>query len=259
MNRRILLLNIALAALVALLAWQFRTRRLQAEARERAVLLKAAHAQTVLAPPPPAPVPPVVAAEYNDTVQKMLFAKDRSPNVIVEVPPPAPPPPPPPPVPPLPLYFGQLRFGGDPEVILSPANGQGQKGYTAGESLGDFKVVSFDRDKITFDWKGQVVERNLTDLKPKEAPRQLAPVAAAAPPPPPRPAGVISIGAASSDTAASNAPPSNVPSVLGTASGGGFYNCRSDDSTPSGTIVGGYKKTSAQGLMGATCRWEQVK
>jgi len=259
MNRRILLLNVVLAALVALLAWQFRTRRLQAESRERAVLLKAAHAQTVIAPPPPTPVPPVAAAEYNETVQKMLFAKDRNPNVIVEVPPPAPPPPPPPPVPPLPLYFGQLRFGGDPEVILSPANGQGQKGYTAGESLGDFKVVSFDRDNITFDWKGQVVERKLADLKPKETPQQLAPVAAAAPAPVPRPTGVISIGAASSDTTASNAPPSNVPAVLGTPSGGGFYNCRSDDSTPSGTIVGGYKKTSAQGLMGATCRWEQVR
>ena len=89
MNKKVLLLNLALLALAGLLLWQLRLTPPASRVQERAVLLKNAQARVVLAPPAPAPVPPVAPAEYIDTVQKMLFSKDRNPNVIVD-PPPAP-------------------------------------------------------------------------------------------------------------------------------------------------------------------------
>ena len=64
---------------------------------------------------------------------------------------------------------------------------------------------------------------------------------------------VVTLGGG--DSSNPNAP----PAVLGNDMGGGYYNCKPDDHSPSGTIVNGYKKTSAQSLMGATCRWEKVQ
>jgi hypothetical protein len=252
LNRKILLLNLALIGLVALLAWQLHVRRQAAAAQERAVLLKGGREQAVLAPPPAPPVRPIAPAEYIDTAQKMLFSKDRNPNVIVEVPPPAPPPPAPPPMPALPYYYGQLHFGGPPVIELRLPSAKEQKGYEAGQKVGEFTVVSFDHDALTLEWNGDQIVRKLADLKPKEEKQQ---VAAAAPPPrPSTPAasnGVIAIGAG--DTA------SAIPSVVGPDNGGGFFGCQPGDTTPSGTVVNGYKKTSVQGLMGNSCRWEQVK
>jgi len=250
MNRKVLLLNLALLALAGLLVWQLRARRQTAEAHERAVLLKNAQGRTLLAPPAPAPVPPVAPAEYIESVQRMLFSKDRNPNVIVDPPPPPKPAPPPPVMPALPRYYGQIHFGGDPVVILSSATVNDQRSYAVGEKIGEFTVVAFDKDSITFDWDGKEVVRQLSDLKPKDAqPQQQA---AAAPPPQPAPAGsVTAIGAG--PTAES------VPPALGIDVGGGFYGCKTGDTSPSGTIVDGYRKVQNMGLMGMSCRWEKVQ
>jgi hypothetical protein len=250
MNRKMIWLNLALICLVALLIWQLRLRRQAAAAQENAMLFKKGREQAVLAPPAAPPVRPIAPAEYIDTAQKMLFSKDRNPNVIVEVPPPAPPPPAPPPMPALPYYYGQLHFGGPPVIELRGASAKEQKGYEAGEKVGEFTVVSFDRDTVTFEWNGEQIVRNLADLKPKDAAAQIQ--AAAPPPPAASPStGVVAIGAST--------PASNIPSVVGIDVGGGYYGCKADDTTPSGTIVNGYQKTSVRGLMGNSCRWEQVK
>lgn len=255
MNRKLIALNVALVIAVALLVWQVRVRRQTAEAQQRAVLLKAARQQAVIAPPPPSPARPVTPGDYIDTAQKMLFSKDRNPNVIVEVPPPPPPPPPPPKMPDLPSYYGQLRFGGPPIIELRAANTKEQKGYAAGDKIGDFTVVSFDSDTVTFDWNGEQVVRKVAELKPKDE----QPPQAAAPPPQaaqtkPASNGVIAIGASDSSSNTASA----VPDAVGPDVGGGFYGCKAGDNTPSGTVVNGYKKTSSQGLMGASCRWERV-
>jgi hypothetical protein len=260
MNRKMIWLNVALTGLIVLLGWQLRVRRQQTEAQQRAVLLQPARKQAVFAPPQGPPVRPVTPADYIDTAQKMLFAKDRNPNVIVEVPPPPPPPPPPPKMPDLPYYYGQLRFGGPPVIELRAANAKEQKGYAAGDKIGDFTVVSFDRDTVTFDWNGEEVVRNFTDLKPKEAPAAVSQQQQAAAPPPqasaaPASKGVIAIGASDSDAAST----SSIPSVVGPDVGGGYYGCKTGDTTPSGTVVSGFLKTSSQGLMGASCRWERTK
>jgi hypothetical protein len=268
MNRKVLFLNLALLGLIGLLVWQLRLRRQAAEAHERAVLLKDGQGRTLLAPPSPAPVPPVVPAEYNDSVQRMLFSKDRNPNVIVDPPPPAPPPKPvpaPPTMPPLPRYYGQFHFGGPPVVILSSAAANDQKQYEVGKKIGDFTILAFDQDSVTFEWDGKPVVKKLAELEAKDAQQPGQPGQAgqpgqqyATPPSPPPPAqanpfaSVVTLGGESKDA---NAP----PAVVGNDMGGGFYNCRSDDRSPSGTVVNGYKKTSAQGLMGATCRWEKVQ
>jgi hypothetical protein len=252
-NRKALLLNVALVALIGILFWQLRSRRLAAEAHERAVLLKDGHGQVLLAPPPPTPVAPVAPAEYIDSVQKMLFAKDRNPNVIVDPPPPAPAPKheEPKPMPPLPRYYGQIHFGGDPVVILSSPTANDQKSYAVGDKIGDFKVIAFNKDTITFDWDGKEVERSLADLKPKDAqpPQQQQ---AAAPPPQPAQSSVVSIGGGTSAN-------TTVPTV-GNDMGGGFHACTNpDDGSPSGTVVGGYRKVINQGLMGKSCYWEPIK
>jgi hypothetical protein len=247
------LLNLALLALIGLLLWQLRSRRLAAEAHERAVLLKDGHGQTLLAPPAPAPVPPVAPAEYIDSVQKMLFAKDRNPNVIVDPPPPAPPPKheEPKPMPALPHYYGQIHFGGDPVVILSSATANDQKSYAVGDKIGEFKVVAFDKDNITFDWDGQQVERSLADLKPKD-PQAGQPQQSVAPPPQPAQNSVVAIGGGPSGNP--------TPPTVGNDMGGGLHACTNpDDGSPSGTVVGNYRKVINQGLMGKSCFWEPIK
>ena len=250
MNRKVMLLNLALLALAGILIWQLHLRRQVASAHERAVLLKDGHGQALLAPPAPEPVPPVAPAEYIDSVQKMLFSKDRNPNVIVDPPPPPKPAPAPPPMPALPHYFGQMHFGGPPVVVLSSATANDQKSYGVGEKIGEFTVVAFDQETITFDWDGKQVERNLADLRPKEA--QLPQQAAAPPPQPAQSGSMVAIGAG---TTANKPPP-----AVGADMGGGFHACTNpDDGSPSGTVVGGYRKVINQGLMGKSCYWEQMK
>lgn len=156
-------------------------------------------------------------------------------------------------MPALPYYYGQLHFGGPPVIELRLVNSKEQKGYGAGEKIGDFTVVSFDSDSVTFEWNGEEVVRKVADLKPKQ---EQQPQAAAPPPPAQSSAsssGVIAIGANDSNSAASS-----VPDVVGPDVGGGFYGCKAGDATPSGTVVSGYQKTSSQGLMGPSCRWERL-
>ena len=85
MRRRLLLLNIVLAAAICGAGWQLRRDWLAARAREQA---NARQAVKPLPPPPVAitkPAQPVAATAYNEIAQKMLFSKDRNPDVVVEV------------------------------------------------------------------------------------------------------------------------------------------------------------------------------
>ncbi len=283
MNRRMILLNLALLALAGVLVWTLRVNWLEAQARERAVLERKVEPRTVLAPPTPPPAKATTPAEYIDVANKMLFSADRNPTVVVEPPKPAPQPV----MPALPDYNGQMAIA-EPVILLSMANGT-QRSYQTGEQVGDFKLVSFDQEKAVFEWKGKTIERRLEDLRPKQT------VAQAAAPPPPAPVtaspkSVASLDRPNAAPAAmaspgvnSAAPPATGKAVtslsgsigtktndssasdtagdevFGPVLAGGARGCLTADNSPPGTVHSGYRKVQVMTMVGALCSWEQVK
>jgi hypothetical protein len=255
MNRKIILLNLVLIALAGTCVWQLRLKRSEAATHQKAILQQAPHPPIIAPPPPPAPVRTPSPAEYMDVAQKTLFAKDRNPNVVVAAPPP---PPPPPPMPALPSYSGQMALG-QPVIFLTLAGASEQKGYRSGDDVGPFKVVSFDRETVTFEWDGKTVERELSSLKPKEAPPPVAQNnAPAATPAGAQPTSGITSLAVTTTNLATNSNANKGP-ALGNDMTGGFRGCVAGDSSPAGTILDGYRKVVSQGLMGSSCHWEQIK
>jgi hypothetical protein len=291
LNRRLVLLNLALLALAGALVWTLRTNWIQAKARERVVLQRKVAAKAVLAPPPLPAVKAVAPADYIDIAGKMLFSKDRNPTVVVE-----PPKPPPEPVmPALPNYHGQMAIG-EPVILLSMSANAVQRSYHAGDQVGDFKLVSFDENRVDFEWKGKNVERKLEELKPKEttgaagaqAAKAAAPAstsaAAAAPvrpvasldhPSPAAPAASVSSASASATPAPSKAVTSlgGTSSTANSASSGdtagdstfgpllpsGDRACLPSDNSPVGTVHSGFMKVQSVGIFGASCSWTEVK
>jgi hypothetical protein len=190
-------------------------------------------------------VNPAVPAEYIDVAQRMLFSKDRDPNVLIE--PPAPPPPPPPekPVPPLPSYYGQMSIG-EP-VILMSIDRAPQKSYHVGDKVGDFTLAAFDRDTVTLEWNDKTLVHNVKELTPKEAEKPVA-QAAAAPPP--------TANVAKSVSKMGGNTPKSDP-ALGPMNGR-FATCLPEDNSPDGTIKDGFRKKIVPGMMGVTCMWEPI-
>jgi hypothetical protein len=282
-----ILLNLTLLALAGVLVWILRTNWIEAQARERTVLLRRVEPKTVLAPPTPPAVKAAAPAEYIDVANKMLFSADRNPTVVVEPPKPAPQPV----MPALPDYNGQMSIGEPPVILLSMANGA-QRSYQTGEQVGDFKLVSFDQEKAIFEWKGKMIERRLDDLRPKQTMAQAAP----APPPAPVSAPAKSVAsldrpnAAPAATASPASPAVNsvappIPAKATTSLGGsstaktndssatdtagdeffgpvlagGVRACVTTDNSPPGTVHSGYRKVQVMTMVGALCSWEQVK
>jgi hypothetical protein len=251
MNRRVILSSLALLALTGLLVWMLRMNWVQAKAHQRQVMTRAAEKKNILPPPPVTPPKPVVPAEYFDVAQRMLFSKDRNPNVIVEVKPP----PPKPPLPPFPLYYGQIGLG-EPGIFLS-TSGSTQKIYHVGDKIGDkdkFVIVGFDLEKITLAFNDETVEKKLDELRPKQTPVPTASVNAA-PAPPSAAARTASLAPTPADTTPDKPP----DQIVGADYGSGFHGCVSGDTSPAGTIKDGYKKVISQTLFGQSCHWETVK
>ena len=176
MNRRLILLNVALVAVLAYGGVQLRDEYRASKAR--AAALAAQHVQPV---PPPAftPLPndpAVMATGYNFIAQKFLFHPSRDPNVAHD---PPPPPPPPPPMPELPKYHGQMNIGDGPMAILVEHPGMPEKALKAGDVIGQFKMLDVNTNEITFQWSttGETVRRTLRELSDHSQ------VAAAAPAP----------------------------------------------------------------------------
>lgn len=262
MNRRMIWLNLALLALVVALGWILRRDWRATEAGERAFLEQQVQARKITPPPALPVVKPFAPAQYFDVADKSLFSKDR--NSVIKVDPPAPPPPPPP-VPDLPSYHGQMNFG-EPVILLSTAK-LPQRTYKIGDTVGDFKLLRFDQEKIVLDFKGQTVERRLAELRPKEnlaqaatAPNPTAPPPSSANAPsaltPAKAPQVTSLGGKVDSSSNSNA---GGDSMLGPEIGGGDRACVEGDSSPSGTSHAGYHKVSMISLLGPLCHWEKEK
>ncbi len=268
MSRKIILLNLVLLALAGTLVWQARKHYLEIKAHEREILQRSVKPTPVL-PPPSIPAPqPVAPVQYAEVAQKTLFSRDRNPNVIIEVPPPKPEPP----MPALPVYFGQLDFGGDPIILLSIRNGP-QKRFHVGEKIGDFELVSFDRDKVTFAWNNKQIEKKIDELKPKPDQQQVAEAQNANPNQPswmgkplptfqaPGPPAAPGSSGPQIKNVSSPAPDDTKPdSPYGQViSGTDFRACSMSDPTPDGKVVDGYRKIVTMTLMGKSCHWEKVK
>jgi hypothetical protein len=243
-NRKILALNFALLAMLGMLGWMLRAHWRETRAQELATLAKPPRGSAQVPPPSPRPPEAVVPANYLEVAQKTLFSKDRNPNVIIEPPPPPPAPKPEEPPPPRPEYHGQMEMG-DPVAFLSLEKG-GQKGFRAGDKVGVFKLVAFDHDTITLEWKDKKLTYPLEELKPKESATQ--------------PAVYASAPAQASSTSTSlivGANPSKDP-VFGVESGG-VRGCAPGDNSPAGTVKDGFKKTITPGLFVPQCLWEPIK
>ncbi len=242
-----ILLNIVLTGLLIWVGVQFRKRWMESKAREAAVLARAATPPRVVTPPAVPGVDPASPAEYIDVAQKMLFSKDRDPNVILEPPPIPPPPPPEKPTPPLPSYYGQMNLGEQPVILLSTAQIP-QKSYRTGDTVGEFKLAAFDADSVTLQWDDKTIVSKVSDLRAKEPER---PVQQAAAPPP----------AANQNKSITKMGSANKPGdpTLGPMNGL-FPTCVAEDTSPDGTISkdGMYRKKITPGMMGPSCTWEPI-
>jgi hypothetical protein len=245
---RLFFLNILLLAGIAAAALKLMELRDETARREALVRDSAPKLPTAK---PVNPVPPpgrTIAADYLDVAARLLFAKDRNPAVIIT--PPAPPPVKP--MPALPVAYGVLMMADPPVIMMSAKKADGQKGYRAGDQVGEFKIVSFDARSIVLEWDGQTLTKDLRDLADRDAQtaalmaRQEQAAAAQASPAgaPPKSAEVLG-GAGSSSP------------KLGIDMGGGMRACTED--SPAGTVVDGYKKVISESPFGKVCRWEKVK
>jgi hypothetical protein len=191
------------------------------------------------------PVTPAMATSYIEVAQKMLFARDRNPNVILD---PPPPPPPPPVMPPLPVAYGIMNLGAGPTAILAEKAGGKSRVYSAGERIGAFKIVAMNNQEILFDWDGKPVKRRLEELVDRT---NRGPIPAPAAENTPAP-----VQAASASKTVSLGENKAGP---GTAMTEETKACVAGDTSAPGTVQDGMRKVVTKTPFGDSCRWEKVK
>jgi hypothetical protein len=172
-------------------------------------------------------------------------------------------------MPALPNYHGQMAIG-EPVAFLSARNVE-QRSYHAGDTIGEFKLVSFDHENIEFEWHGKAVQRKLEELRPKETAESAParPAAAASPAPnaaavkPPAgassPGPVVSLSGSSASSPHGPKDSLSDDPMFGPLQPDGTRGCAPGDQSPSGTVHAGYKKNMTVTLFGAVCSWEQNK
>jgi len=241
---KLVVLNVALVSGLGLIVWQGRVRWDEAQAARRTTINVPVKRVT----PPlitPAQKPDAVqAAKYADVAAKNPFSKDRNPTVIIE----APKVEAVKPMPSLPVVYGALNLPSGTRAIMAAHAGDASKSVRVGDSVGDFKILALDMRKVTFEWEGKQLEKNLDDLVDRSggsAAATAAPTAGRGPAAPAPPAAAPTSKALGAETGSSDAP---------------SRACVAGDNSPAGTVVDGYKKTgidSPFGLMG--CKWVPVK
>jgi hypothetical protein len=242
LKSRLVALNLFLLLLATGAGWILRNSWMESRAREQALLNQR---MRPLPPPAIAPIPkptPAVPTNYVEVAQKMLFVRDRNPNVILK-PPPAPPPPPP--MPALPAAYGVMNIGEGPMVILSEKPGAQHKGYKPGDKVGEFNLLALNNSEILLEWHGERIKKTIEELRDHSA-------AAPSAPEPSRSAAAPAGGGATTLTPTKPGP--------GEASmGRGSKACKDGDPAPAGTVMDGLKKVVTESPFGKTCRWEPVQ
>jgi hypothetical protein len=240
LKRKLWLLNILLVAAIALAGWQLRKEAREFHAREIAILNRRPPVPPPPLQPPAAPPPTVTGAAYLDIAQKMLFSKDRNSQVIVD---PPKPPDPPKPLPPLPVVHGVMDIGDGPIVMMSEKSGGRHRGIHVGEKIGEFKLVSVNKNDLVLGFEERTVKKTLQELIDRGG--ESAQVAGQSGP----------AGGASSTPAAPivSKPEPGVKLTEDTAT------CQTGDPSPAGAVVNGMRKVVMQTPFGNACRWEAVK
>ncbi len=227
-----------LLALLALLSWQMRSEWTWAHERTQAFLRSRVEPAPV---PPLAPlskVEPLSPLTYAQTVMQNLFSKDRNSQVIIDPPAPVPEPP----VPPFPVARGVMLWQGvPPTVVLSARPGGDQKGYHPGDVIGEWKIVSVDSQYLVLGWNGKEFKKRLDELLDKTNLVAEMPPAQAAQAPPAK-------------SGATNLSPDTKPGP-GIELGNERRGCIPGDTSPSGTVVSGYRKVLTPSPFGASCQW----
>jgi hypothetical protein len=243
LKKKLLLLDLVLAALAVVLSIHLRDKWIEARKREQVVLGQ----RVKQLPAPPysrlTAVQPVSAGVYADIAQKNLFSLDRNPTVIIAVAPPKP-------MPELPVFFGAMNLGDGPVAMMSAKNGETQQPIRYGEKIGEFVLVAVNREAITLEWDGKKITKKPSELSPKIA-ASSAPGGAAASVQP-----AASSGAQASSLNVSSRP---VEAAPGKDTGGGIRACVAGDTSPAGTVRDGMKKVTVPSPFGTMCRWEPVQ
>jgi hypothetical protein len=246
MNQRLTVLNLLLLAALAAAGWQLRKQWREAEAREQAFL-----GQRVPAPPaPPAgtspAAEPVTAASYLEVAEKMLFAKDRNPQVVVEIPPEKP-------LPPLPRVHGVMNLGDGLTVIMSEKPGERHKGVRVGEKIGEFQLAAVEGDQLVFAWENKQIKKRVDELIARggDKPAEPAPADTETK----REGGRI----IPETPAAPAAPKPKGEAAPGREMGPGLAACQPGDDSPAGTEKDGMRKVITKTPFGDSCRWEAIR
>ncbi|MES1260607.1 MAG: hypothetical protein ABUS49_02640 [Acidobacteriota bacterium] len=239
MKPKLIALNLILALAVCATVWQARVRWLRAQAERRATLHVPVPAPKPPAVPPAAKLEPPPATKYAEVAEKNLFSSDRNPTVIID--------PPKPPeekkMPRLPVVYGTMGLPSGLKAIMAEKPGDASRPVGAGDTIGEFKVLTLDPQKVTFGWDGKEIARRIEDLIDRSntevasnrgaSPRPSGP---AAPPPPPV-----------------QAQPSGDP--RGAELTPTMRADRPGDTSPPGTVVDGYKKVVTPSPFGNITRW----
>lgn len=238
MSRKLLLLNLVLAVLVAIVGTRARDNWLEAQKRADVVLSKRV---PVAAAPPFTPlVPPerAHAGSFADIAQQTLFSPDRNPTVVVEVAPPKP-------MPPLPVMYGVMNLGEGPVAMMAEKPGASRHEVHAGSTIGEFKIVSLSMDEIALQWEDKRMVKKPADLVDRSGAQTAAEAAKA------------------KAVAAKPAAPAPAPAQARVASasgpggelGGGNRQCQPGDNSPAGTVMDGYRKIVRDTPFGKSCFW----
>jgi hypothetical protein len=239
LNRKLLILDVVLAAVAIYAGFQFHSQWLAAKAREAAIMNQKPNP---LPPPqftPLATAPPVLSAGYAAIAQKLLFDRSRNSTVVVDVPPP----PPPKPMPPLPVYHGMMNIGDGPAAILSVNAGSAQMEVHPGEMIGPFKLVDVTTQEIALEWDGQIIRKTVDEILDRATRQVVADASTPAPAAAPTP----------------SLPVIKTPLGPGEDTGRGYKVCNPNDSTPDGSVVDGYRKVSIATPFGSACRWDPAR
>lgn len=239
MKRKLIALDLALVAAIGAASWRLRQDWITLRAREHRL-----YQRSVKGSQPPvfnvAPAPqPVAAVGYAEIALKMLFSKDRNPDVVIE-------PtkePPPKPMPPLPLLYGVMNLLDSTTVVMSENAAAPHQGVRLGEQIGPFTLVAVTREDITLDWDGQPITKKIDDMLVRQ-PVPAAPSNVAA-----KPAQPVRVEG--------QAPP-KADAAPGADIGNGVRACQAGDSSPAGTVSSGYRKAVSATPFGSACRWEPI-